>query len=119
MVDANKIQQFRPICLLRSIYKLITKTLTLRLEPFASKLFSIHQNAFIKKRNIMDGIFSLHELMHHTHVKKQVGVVLKLDFEKVYDKVNRDFLLECHRIRGFSDKWCSWTKMILGRFVLR
>ena len=113
MSDAETIQQFRPICLLRSIYKLITKTLTIRLEPYAPKLFSIHQNAFIKKRNIMDGIFSLHELMHHTHVKKQVGIVLKLDFEKAYDKVNWDFLLNCHRVRGFSEKWCSWTKMIL------
>jgi hypothetical protein len=48
MADANKIQQYRPICLLRCIYKLITKTLTIRLDPYASKLFSIQQNAFIK-----------------------------------------------------------------------
>jgi hypothetical protein len=36
----------------------------------------------------MDGVFSLHEIMHHVHIKKQVGVILKLDFEKAYDKVN-------------------------------
>jgi hypothetical protein len=30
--DALKIQQFRPICLLNCLYKLVTKTLTLRLE---------------------------------------------------------------------------------------
>jgi hypothetical protein len=36
----------------------------------------------------MDGIMSLYELMHHAHVKKRVGVILKLDFENVYDKVN-------------------------------
>ena len=52
---AEKITQYRPICLLRCIYKWITKTLTLRLEPYAPKLFSIQQNAFIKNRNIMDG----------------------------------------------------------------
>jgi hypothetical protein len=94
---ADKITQYRPICLLRCIYKLITKTLTLRLEPFAPKLFSIQQNAFIKKRNIMDGVLSLHELLNYTHVKKQCGIVLKLDFEKAYDKVNWDFLLECNK----------------------
>ena len=81
VAEANKIQQFRPICLLRCIYKLITKTLTIRLEPFTPKLFSIQQNALIKNRNIMDRIFSLHEIMHHTHVKKQVGVILNLDIE--------------------------------------
>jgi hypothetical protein len=39
--EANKIQQFRPIYLLRCIYKLITKTLYLRRDPYASKLFSV------------------------------------------------------------------------------
>lgn len=36
--DASKIQQFRPICLLNCLYKLITKTLTIRLELVADKL---------------------------------------------------------------------------------
>jgi hypothetical protein len=30
--DASKIQHYRPICLLNCLYKLITKTLTLRIE---------------------------------------------------------------------------------------
>ena len=53
------------------------------------------------------------EIMHHTHVKKQVGVILKLDFEKAYDKVNWNFLLGCHKAKGFNDMWCSWIRKIL------
>lgn len=37
----------------------------------------------------MDGVLTLHEVMHHIHVKKRDWC----DFEKVYDKVNWDFLL--------------------------
>lgn len=88
VVGADKIQQFRPICVHRCIYKLITKVLTMRLEPFANTLFSRHQNAFIKSRDIMDGIMSLHEILHHSYAPKKNGIVLKLDFEKAYDKVN-------------------------------
>jgi hypothetical protein len=49
ITGANKISQYRPICLLRCIYKLITKILTLRIEPFAPKLIGKNQNAFMKK----------------------------------------------------------------------
>jgi hypothetical protein len=33
--EATKIQQYRPICLLNCLYKLITKVLTIRIEPYA------------------------------------------------------------------------------------
>jgi hypothetical protein len=110
---ADKITQYRPICLLRCIYKLITKTLTLRIEPYASKMIGKNQNAFMKKRCIVDGIMSLHVILHHSHVKKHVGIVLKLDFKKAFDKVNWKFLLNCLKAMGFSDLLCQWIEKIL------
>ena len=87
-VGADRIQQFRPICLLNCLYKWITKTLMLRLDPLVDKLNLKSQTAFMKKRNIMTGVLALHEVLHETKRKSDVGVVLKLDFEKTYDKVN-------------------------------
>jgi hypothetical protein len=74
--DASKIQQYRPICLLNCLYKLITKTLTLRLENIADKLIHANQTAFMKGRNIMSGIMVLHEILHETKRRKQIGVIL-------------------------------------------
>ena len=76
--------------LIESPYKSITKVLDRRVAIYANKLISPTQNAFVKGRNIMDGVLSLHELLNYTYVKKRVGIVLKLDFEKAYDKVNWD-----------------------------
>ena len=67
---------------MRCPYKLITKVLENRVAVFADKPISRHQNAFIKKRNIMDGILTIHEVLHHTQAKRKTGIVLKLDFEK-------------------------------------
>jgi hypothetical protein len=36
----------------------------------------------------MEGVLSLHEVVHALRAKKLGGVILKLDFEKAYDKVN-------------------------------
>jgi hypothetical protein len=89
------------------IYKLLTKVLTIRVEPFLDKIISINQNAFMKQRNIVDGIMSLHEIMHDRHVKNHIDIIFKLDFEKAFDKVNWNFLLSCQRAMGFGDFWCS------------
>lgn len=56
---------------------------------------------------------TLPEVLHYTHVKKQTGIVLKLDFEKAYDKVDWNFLIECHNMRGFDGKWVVWVKQVL------
>jgi hypothetical protein len=37
----------------------------------------------------------LQEILRETKFGKQQGVILKIDFEKAYDKVNWDFLLDC------------------------
>jgi hypothetical protein len=56
---------------------------------------------------------ALHEILHDTSIKKKDGLIIKLDFEKTYDKLNWDFLFECLKQRGFSDKWCEWIKLIM------
>ena len=111
--EANQIQQYRPICLLNVVFKFFSKTLMLRLESVMERIINKGQTAFLKGRNIMEGTMSLHEIIHDTKVKKKEGLVLKLDFEKAYDKVSWDFLFDCLEQRGFPPRWCSWIKKVV------
>jgi hypothetical protein len=86
--DATDIKAFRPICLLNVCYKIITKVLTNRLARCITSVISELQYGFIKGRYIMDGVLSLHEIIHEVKPEKQNGVIFKVDFEKAYDKVN-------------------------------
>jgi hypothetical protein len=36
----------------------------------------------------MEGVIVLHETIHELHRKKQSDLILKIDFEKAYDKIN-------------------------------
>jgi hypothetical protein len=92
--EANTIKQYRPICLLNVIYKIFTKALMLRLDKVMGRIINKSQSGFLKDRNIVDGILALHEILHDTRSKKKDGLVLKLDFEKAYDKLRWDFLFE-------------------------
>jgi hypothetical protein len=89
-----------------SASKNFTKVTVNRLSRIATKLINPFQTAFIPGRNIMDGVVILHETIHDIHRKKMSGVILKLDFEKAYDKVNWNFLQQILRMKGFSEKWC-------------
>jgi hypothetical protein len=67
----------------------------------------------MKNRNIMSGVMCLHEILHETKRRKEVGIILKLDFEKAYDKVNWKLLFDCMKKRGFDEKWCSWVEQVV------
>jgi hypothetical protein len=85
---ADNIKQHRPIALINVIFKIVAKAYAMRLSPVAHRVISLSQTAFIKGRLIHDGPLALHEIIHELKVKKMEAVLLKLDFEKAYDRVN-------------------------------
>lgn len=107
--EANSIKNYRPICLINVSFKILTKLLAVRLGTVANKIINDCQTAFIKGRNILDRVLSLHEIVHEMRISKKRGIILKLDFEKAYDKVQWEFLEKVLRGKGFSDKWCRWV----------
>lgn len=85
---AIHIKQFRPISLVNCSFKIISKLLTNRLEVIIDRLIDVTQAAFIKGRYILDNVVLGHEIIHYCQTVKQKGVVIKVDFEKAYDKIN-------------------------------
>jgi hypothetical protein len=108
--QANQIQQYRPICLLNVSFKIFTKVATNRVNVIVDHLISLTQIAFMRGRNILEGVVILYETIHELHKKKQSGVIFKIDFEKAYDKVRWPFLMQTLRMKGFSPKWISWVE---------
>jgi hypothetical protein len=111
--EAKKIQQYRPICMLNVSFKIFTKVLANRISSLACRIIRPSQTAFLPGRYILEGVVILHETLHELQRKKQKGLILKLDFEKAYDKVNWTFLQQVLRMKGFSGKWCQWIKKIV------
>jgi hypothetical protein len=60
------------------------------------------QTAFIPHRHILEGVMVLHETIHELHRRKLDGVLFKIDFVKVYDKVKWPFLKQVLRMKGLG-----------------
>jgi hypothetical protein len=113
--NAIQIQQYCPICWLNVSFKILTKVGTNRISEVANTVVRPTQTAFMSGRHILEGVVVLHETIHELHRKKLDGVLLKLDFEKAYDKVKWDLLQKALRMKGFDPKWCKWIQEFISR----
>jgi mannosylglycoprotein endo-beta-mannosidase len=113
--EAREMKSFRPISLINCSFKVFSKVLTLRLGKIMNRLISPQQSAFIQGRYILESVVVAHELVHSLSKSGEPGLILKLDYEKAYDRVNWDFLFEILRTRGFNNTWIGWIKhLIIG-----
>ncbi|GJR29070.1 RNA-directed DNA polymerase, eukaryota, reverse transcriptase zinc-binding domain protein [Tanacetum coccineum] len=76
--DANMVKDFRPISLIGSFYKIITKILTNRLVNVIGDLVNEVQSAFVAGRQILDGPFILNEVLQWCQRKKKHALIFKV-----------------------------------------
>jgi hypothetical protein len=87
-IGAISIKQYRPIALINILFKFVSKVVANRLAPIAHKIIAPTQTAFIKGRLLLDGAISLQEIIHELKINKSKAILLKLDFEKAYNRVS-------------------------------
>jgi hypothetical protein len=95
------------------IFKIITKILTIRISQIIHKYLEFTQTTFIPGRNIHDGVVVLHEILHDLKRTNGSTLIIKLDFEKSYDKVHWNFLEEVLVRKWFCHTWIYCIKQVM------
>ncbi|WVZ61663.1 hypothetical protein U9M48_011501 [Paspalum notatum var. saurae] len=110
----SRVADFRLISLLNCSIKLITKLLANRLQKVITTLIHKNQYGFIKSRTIQDCLAWSFEYLHLCHQSKKELVILKLDFEKAFDKIEYQAIMSIMKYQGFGEVWCSWISSIFN-----
>ncbi|GJY21359.1 RNA-directed DNA polymerase, eukaryota [Tanacetum coccineum] len=119
--DAKFVNDYRPISLIGSVYKVVTKIMANRLALVIADIVSETQSAFVAERQILDGPFILNErLWRHLLVVsimqnkfRYLGVMVGecMSRHKAWD----DVVL---KLRTRLSKWKAKTLSIGGRLTL-
>nr|GEX87758.1 RNA-directed DNA polymerase, eukaryota [Tanacetum cinerariifolium] len=109
-LDPKLVNEFRPISLIGSLYKVVTKILATRLSFVISDLISDVQSAFLPNRQILDGPFIINDTLARCKHKNHRTMFFKVDFAKAYDSIRWDYLDDVLSAFGFGSRWRSWIR---------
>jgi ribonuclease HI len=110
--DKRKIENYRPLTLLNTDYKLYTKTIATKLGQVAKDLIDEDQGGFIPGRGLYDHTRTSHEIIEYCELIDFEGCILSLDQEKAYDKIDHKYLWIILEKYGFPEKFIDHIKQL-------
>ncbi|PPQ71498.1 hypothetical protein CVT26_011265, partial [Gymnopilus dilepis] len=112
--DKTKISNYRPITVLNSDYKIMTRTLTTRLSNVAPLLIHPDQAGFMKGRRIEDQTELAQLMINRCEAEDDNGVIVCLDQEKAYDKIRHDFIWKTLEKLNFPQHFIRTVQSLYG-----
>ena len=110
--DTSKLNNYRPISLLNSMYKIFTavlqKRMSEKLDPFLQKT----QYGFRRNKSTAHAVHIIRRILDlGERSNRKINLVL-LDWEKAFDKVNQEGLFVAMRRMGIDEKLIALTKQV-------
>ena len=110
--DIRYLKNWRPISLLNTDYKILTKLLAMRLKRVLPSVINEDQVAYLKDRFIGQNIRTIFDVMEHTKTTNETGIIAFLDFEKAFDTIRWDVVEDTLNIFGVGENFVKWVKAI-------
>ena len=110
--DLRYLKNWRPITLLTTDYKILTKALAMRLQKTLPSLIDPDQVGYISGRYIGQNIRIIFDLMSYTEEIDLDAYIAQIDFEKAFDSVEWPFLFQTLKKFNFGENFINWIKIL-------
>nr|BAC82624.1 pol-like protein [Ciona intestinalis] len=110
--DPHYATNYRPITLLNSDYKIISKVINNRMKCFLDDLIHKDQNGFINGRYIGDNIRLMFNMIEYCDLKQIPGAIISVDMYKAFDTISWEYIIETLKAFGFGSRIIKWIRTV-------
>lgn len=106
--DVKDLKNGRPISLFNTDYKILSKIITLRLSRVLGGLVDPDQTCSVPGRSITS-VTLLGDVLDYIERTNESGILVSLDQEKAFNRVNHSFLFRLLEHLGFGPSFIKWV----------
>uniref|UniRef100_A0A672IKH9 Reverse transcriptase domain-containing protein n=1 Tax=Salarias fasciatus TaxID=181472 RepID=A0A672IKH9_SALFA len=110
--DPDLCTSYRPVSLMNVDAKILAKALACRLEKILPSVISNEQTGFIKGRQLFYNVRTLLNVLYSRESSASPEVVIAVDAEKAFDRVEWRYLFAVLTKFGFGRKFISWIRLL-------
>ena len=108
--DPEKCASYRPLSLLNSDYKILSKLIASRMDNIIPKIIHADQSGFIRNRQGSDNVRRLLHIIESTRSQKTPLLIMSMDAEKAFDRIEPSFLLQTLKEMNFGEKFIQYIE---------
>ena len=108
--DLRYLANWRPVSLLHTDYKILTKLLALRLKKVIINYDQLV--GYIKKQYIGENVRIISDILQYADLENIEAYITQIDFEKAFDSIEWEFLFVTLKTLNFGEIFISWIKTI-------
>ena len=109
--DLGALTNWRPVSLLCSDYKIFTKILVNRMQPFMHYMVHIDQTYSVINRSIHYNLHLLRDVISLANLKQLPLALVNMDQMKAFDRVHHTYLFEILKSYNFGPFFLSLLKL--------
>jgi len=106
-----KCSNWRPITLLNSDYKVISKIIAERMSQNISNLVNNNQSC-AKGRNISENLHKVRNIIEISLHENQSLSCVNIDIEQAFDSISHDYMFGVLATMGFATEFTEWVRIL-------
>ena len=110
--EKENLENWRPITLLCSDYKIITKTIATRLRRYLSQIIHTNQTCAVPNREITSTLYLIRDIIKHAQYKDINTFIISYDFQQAFDSIDHNYMLDTLKRFNFGDIFVNFIRNI-------